>query len=237
LAQQIIATVACDEWGEDDLYELCRGAWPYRNLSRADFDAVIEMVSEGFAGGRRRGAYLHRDRVNGRLRARRGARIAAATSGGAIPELGDYRVVTETDRTFVGSVNEDFAIESISGDVFILGNTSWRIAHVRGGEVVVNDAQGQPATIPFWLGEAPGRTVELSEEVSRLREEIARGLRRGGWGRVFEPPADNRSWGLAARSSRLDPSYPCRLAEGRMRRRGVGGAADGELRRRTAGCD
>ncbi len=197
LAQQIVATVACDEWVEHELYELCRGAWPYRNLSQTDFDAVVEMVSEGFAGGRRRGAYLHRDRVNGRLRARRGARIAAATSGGAIPEVGDYRVVTETDRTFVGSVNEDFAIESISGDVFILGNTSWRIAYVRGGEVVVNDAHGQPATIPFWLGEAPGRTVELSEEVSRLREEIARLVEPNRGSRIEDRGSNEDSGGVA----------------------------------------
>jgi ATP-dependent Lhr-like helicase len=131
------------------------------------------MVSEGSGRGQRRGAYLHRDRVNGRLRPRRGARIAAVTSGGAIPELGDYRVVTETDRTFVGSVNEDFALESMAGDVFILGNTSWRIRYVRAGEVVVNDAQSAPATIPFWLGEAPARTIELSDEVSRLRRDLA----------------------------------------------------------------
>jgi ATP-dependent Lhr-like helicase len=204
LAQQIVATVACDEWAEDELYELCRGAWPYRNLSRTDFDAVVEMVSEGFAGGRRRGAYLHRDRMNGRLRARRGARIAAATSGGAIPELGDYRVVTETDRTFVGSVNEDFAIESISGDVFILGNTSWRIAYVRGGEVVVNDARGQPATIPFWLGEAPGRTVELSAEVSRLREAIALQVKEDEGPRIENRGSDKN----AARVAGVESSSP-----------------------------
>jgi ATP-dependent Lhr-like helicase len=174
LAQQIVAIIAGDEWNEDALYELCRRAWPYRNLSRNDFDAVITMLSEGIGRGNRRGAYLHRDVINRRLRPRRGARLAALTSGGAIPENADYRVVTEADRTFVGTVNEDFAIESIAGDIFILGNTSWRIKHVRGGEVVVNDAQGAPATIPFWLGEAPGRTIELSAEVSNLREELAR---------------------------------------------------------------
>jgi ATP-dependent Lhr-like helicase len=177
LAQQIVATVACEEWKEDDLFDLCRRAWPYRQLSRPDFDAVLDMLSEGFVNARRRGAYLHRDRVNGRLRARRGARIAAITSGGAIPETGDYRVITESDRTFVGTVNEDFAIESLAGDVFILGNTSWRITYVRSGEVIVNDAQGAPATIPFWLGEAPARTVELSEELSRLRDDVVTRVR------------------------------------------------------------
>ncbi len=173
LAQQIVAEVANAEWNEDALYELCRSAWPYRNLQRKDFDAVVAMLSEGIGRSNRRGAYLHRDMINRRLRPRRSARLAALTSGGAIPENADYRVVTESERTFVGTLNEDFAIESIAGDVFILGNTSWRIKHVRGGEVVVNDAQGAAATIPFWLGEAPGRTIELSAEVSNLREELA----------------------------------------------------------------
>ncbi|MGH7598089.1 MAG: DEAD/DEAH box helicase, partial [bacterium] len=172
LAQQIVAEVATQEWNEDALYELCRSAWPYRNLPHQDFDAVVTMLSEGIGRSNRRGAYLHRDMINRRLRPRRSARLAALTSGGAIPENADYRVVTESERAFVGTLNEDFAIESIAGDVFILGNTSWRIKHVRGGEVVVNDAQGAAATIPFWLGEAPGRTIELSAEVSNLREEL-----------------------------------------------------------------
>ncbi|HJT36129.1 MAG TPA: DEAD/DEAH box helicase, partial [Pirellulales bacterium] len=174
LAQQIVAAVSGGEWSEGDLYRLCRGAWPYRELSRGDFDSVIEMLSEGVSPRTRQGAYLHRDQVHGRLRARRSARLAALTSGGAIPETADYRVVTREDRTFVGTLNEDFAIESLKGDVFLLGNTSWRVVHVRGGEVVVEDAHAAPATVPFWLGEAPGRTVELSAEVSALREELAR---------------------------------------------------------------
>ncbi|MGE3639646.1 MAG: DEAD/DEAH box helicase, partial [Pirellulales bacterium] len=174
LAQQIVATVACDEWGEDELFALCREAWPYRNLSRADFDTVVEFLSDGISATNRAGAYLHRDRIHHRLRPRRSARISAITSGGAIPEQADYRVVTEGERTFVGTLNEDFAIESQIGNVFQLGNTSWRIVHVRGGEVTVRDAHGAPATVPFWLGEAPGRTAELSAEVSDLREEIWR---------------------------------------------------------------
>ncbi len=172
LAQQIVAAVACEEWDEDELFAMCRRAWSYRDLKREDFDAVIAMLSEGIAPGNRTGAYLHRDRIHHMLRARRGARIAAITSGGAIPETADYRVMTEGERTFVGTLNEDFAIESMSGDVFLLGNSSWRILYVRGGEVTVVDAQGAPATIPFWLGEAPGRTVELSQELSQFREEL-----------------------------------------------------------------
>src|SRR4029077_13176646 len=156
----------------DELFDLCRKAWPYRELKREGFDAIVEMLSDGIAPGNRAGAYLHRDRIHHRLRARRSARIAAVTSGGAIPEMADYRVVTEGERTFVGTLNEDFAIESQAGNVFQLGNTSWRIVYVRGGEVTVRDAHGAPATVPFWLGEAPGRTAELSAELSSLREEI-----------------------------------------------------------------
>ena len=152
---------------------LVRRAAPYADLDRADFDAVVELVSEGIETGRgRRAAYLHRDRVNGVLRGRRGARLAALTSGGAIPETADYRVVADPDDTFVGTVNEDFAIESMAGDVFLLGSTSWRIRRVERGVVRVVDAQGAPPTVPFWLGEAPARTAELSAEVSELRAAV-----------------------------------------------------------------
>ncbi|MBX7165090.1 MAG: DEAD/DEAH box helicase [Pirellulales bacterium] len=177
LAQQIVAAVAADEWREDELYDVCRQAWPYRNLSRSEFGEMVGLLSEGIGARRRSGAHLHRDQMNGRLRARRGARLAAITSGGAIPDTADFRVLTADERVFIGTVNEDFAIESLAGDVFLLGNTSWRIRAVRGGEVLVDDAEGAPATIPFWLGEAPGRTFELSGEVSDLRRELAEVLR------------------------------------------------------------
>jgi ATP-dependent Lhr-like helicase len=181
LAQQLVAAVACEDWDERALFDLCRSAWPYRELSARDFEAVLEVVSEGIAPGKtRQGAYIHRDRIHGRLRARKQARVAAATSGGAIPETADYRVVTADDHTYVGTVNEDFAIESLSGDIFLLGNTSWRIRYVRGGEVVVDDAHGAPASVPFWLGEAPARTRELSAEVSALREDLAARVAQAG---------------------------------------------------------
>jgi ATP-dependent Lhr-like helicase len=174
LAQQIVAAIAAEEWTEDALFEMIRRAYPFRNLSRENFDAVVRMLSEGFATRRgRRGAYLHHDAVNLRLRARRGARLAAITSGGAIPDTSDYRVILEPSETFVGTLNEDFAIESLAGDIFQLGNTSYRIKRVEPGAVRVEDAAGQPPSIPFWLGEAPGRSQELSEAVSRLRAEIS----------------------------------------------------------------
>jgi ATP-dependent Lhr-like helicase len=179
LAQQMVASVACEEWGEDELFALCRGAWPYRDLSRRDFDAVLAMLSER-SGARCDGVWLHRDAIHHRVRPRRGARMIAIVSGGAIPESGDYRVVTEDERSFVGTVNEDFAVESMAGDVFLLGNTSWRIRHIRGGEVVVKDAQGAPANVPFWLGEASARTPELSAEIAALCSSLEEELRNAG---------------------------------------------------------
>jgi ATP-dependent helicase Lhr and Lhr-like helicase len=181
LAQQVIAEVAAaEEWREDDLFQLVRKSAPYADLARRDFDDVVELASEGIPTGRgARMAYLHRDRVNAVLRPRRGARLAALTSGGAIPEVGDYRVVAEPDDTFVGTVNEDFAIESMTGDVFLLGTHSWRIRRVTAGEVRVMDAEGARPTIPFWVGEAPSRTAELSEEVSALRAGVAEQLAAG----------------------------------------------------------
>jgi len=173
LAQQIVAEVASEEWDEDALFHLVRRAHPYRALARETFDRVVEMVSAGYASQRgRRGAYLHRDAVHGRLRPRRSARITAITSGGAIPDTADYRVVLEPSETYVGSVNEDFAVESMAGDVFQLGNASWRILRVERGTVRVADAAGEPPSIPFWFGEAPARSHELSAALSGLRREI-----------------------------------------------------------------
>ncbi|HVT14823.1 MAG TPA: DEAD/DEAH box helicase [Thermoanaerobaculia bacterium] len=181
LAQHVVSAVAAEEWREDDLFALVRRAWPYRDLSRADFDAVVAMLAGGFSTRRgRRGAYLHHDAVHGRLRARKGARLAAVTSGGAIPDTADYQVILQPTDTFIGTVHEDFAVESLAGDVFQLGNASWRIRKVEPGKVFVEDAAGQPPTIPFWLGEAPARSAELSQAVSRLRGELAERLREGG---------------------------------------------------------
>src|ERR1051325_3125553 len=174
LAQQIVAAVAAEEWGEDELFRMVRRAYVYRNLEREQFDSIIRMLAEGFSTKRgRRSTYLHHDAVNKRLRGRRGARLAAITSGGAIPDTADYAVVLEPSDLVIGTVNEDFAIESLQGDIFQLGNTSWRVLRVEQGKVRVEDAHGQPPSIPFWLGEAPARSHELSVSVSRLREEVA----------------------------------------------------------------
>jgi ATP-dependent helicase Lhr and Lhr-like helicase len=158
---------------EEDLLALTRRAYPYRNLSNEEFEALLDMLSEGIAGRRgRRSAWLHRDLVHRRLRARRGARLTAITNGGAIPDTADYDVIETPAELFIGKVNEDFAIESLAGDIFLLGNRSWRIRRVSAGKVWVEDAHGLPPTIPFWLGEAPARTLELSRAVSGLRSEI-----------------------------------------------------------------
>jgi ATP-dependent Lhr-like helicase len=177
LAQQVVAEASCGECPEDRLFELVRRAWPYRGLTRADFDAVVCMVAEGYATRRgRRAALVHRDEVHRVLRGRRGTRMLALTSGGAIPEVADYRVVLEPEETFIGTLNEDFAIESNVGDVFQLGNASWRVMQVVPGTVRVADAQGAPPSIPFWFGEAPARSDELSRAVSDLRRDIERVL-------------------------------------------------------------
>ncbi len=177
MAQQMVAACACEDWDEDALFELCRRAYPYRNLPRNKFDQVVASLSQGFAPRQgRNGAHLHRDGINHKVKGRRGARLAALTSGGAIPDNADYDVVADPDGSFVGTVNEDFAIESMAGDVFLLGNTPWKIRRVESGRVRVEDAQGNLPTIPFWLGEAPGRTWELSDEITQLRDGIDRRL-------------------------------------------------------------
>ncbi|MCS7173356.1 MAG: DEAD/DEAH box helicase [Armatimonadetes bacterium] len=175
LAQQMVAIAASEPISEQDLFALVRRAYPYRDLSWREFQQVLEMLSEGIAARRgRAGALLHRDRVNGVVRARRGARMVALTCGGTIPETFDFDVIAEPDEAFIGRVNEDFAIESQAGDVFLLGNTSWRVRRVESsGRVRVENAHGAPPTIPFWLGEAPARTWELSQAVSDLRAEVA----------------------------------------------------------------
>jgi ATP-dependent helicase Lhr and Lhr-like helicase len=177
LAQQITAETSCHPYEEDELHALVRRAWPYRDLPRAEFDAVVSMVADGFATPRgRRAALVHRDEVNRVLRGRRGSRLLSLTSGGAIPEVADYRVVLEPEDTFIGTLNEDFAIESMAGDIFQLGNAAWQITQVVAGTVRVRDAHGAPPTIPFWLGEAPARSDELSRAVSELRGDIDRQL-------------------------------------------------------------
>jgi ATP-dependent Lhr-like helicase len=174
LAQQIVAEASCEEYSEEALFELVTRAWPYRALERREFDDVVRMTAEGFATKRgRRGALLHRDEVNANVKGRRGSRTLALTSGGAIPEVADYRVVLEPEETFIGTLNEDFAIESNVGDVFQLGNMSWRVLQVAGGTVRVADAKGEPPSIPFWFGEAPARSDELSRAVSELRRDFA----------------------------------------------------------------
>jgi ATP-dependent Lhr-like helicase len=177
LAQQIVAETAAQDWTEDDLFNRYTRAFPYRDLTRAEFNEVLKMLAEGFTTRRgRRGALIHWDTINHVIRGRRGARLTALTSGGTIPDTADYQVLLEPENHVIGTVNEDFAIESLAGDVFQLGNASYQILRVERGQVRVEDAHGLPPTIPFWLGEAPGRSDELSDSVSRLRKEIAQRL-------------------------------------------------------------
>ncbi|MBV8723973.1 MAG: DEAD/DEAH box helicase, partial [Candidatus Eremiobacteraeota bacterium] len=173
LAQQIVASCAQHEWGLDELFETIRKAYPYRSLARSDFDSVVSMLADGISTSRgRSGTFLHVDRVNGRIRARRGARLAALTCGGAIPDTANFNVVLEPDGHVIGTLDEDFAIESMAGDIFLLGTNSWRVRRVEAGVVRVEDAHGAPPSVPFWNGEGYGRTLELSREVCAVRKAI-----------------------------------------------------------------
>ncbi len=203
LAQQVVAEIACRDWDEDALFALMRRAWPYAALPRERFDAVLRMLADGYTTRQGpRGAYLHRDAVHHQLRERRGARMTALTSGGTIPETGDYTVVLEPQSDRIGSVNEDFAVESLAGDIFQLGNTSYRILRIEPGRVRVEDAKGVPPNIPFWLGEAPGRSDELSFAVARLREEVGEHVRRDGMAAAIEALVEQTAGGMAREAAR-----------------------------------
>jgi len=221
LAQQVVAEVASGEWPIDRLYALVRRAHPFRNLPETDFAACVGMLADGFATRHgRRGAVLHRDTINGVVRPRKGARLTALTSGGAIPDNADYRVVLEPAALLVGTVNEDFAVESLQGDVFQLGNTSYRILRVERGTVRVADAHGEAPSIPFWLGEAPGRSAELSAAVARLRAQIEQSLGPAG-----EPLEESAAYRWLRETLRLDVP----AAEQLLQYLGAGHAALGVL--------
>ncbi|MGN6092670.1 MAG: DEAD/DEAH box helicase, partial [Luteibacter jiangsuensis] len=217
LAQQVVAEVSCQEWDEDALFDLVRRAYPFRALKRETFDETVRMLAEGFTTRvGPRGSYVHRDAVNRRLRERRGARLTAVTSGGTIPDTGDYNVLLEPQATIVGTVNEDFAVESLAGDIFQLGNRSYRILRVEAGRLRVEDAQGAPPNIPFWLGEAPGRSNELSAGVSRLRSEISAAFEEGGREAALAYLVDELSLAKAAAEQIVDYLFRARAALGAL---------------------
>ena len=203
LAQQVVAETACRDWDEDALYALMRRAWPYAALPRERFDAVLRMLADGYTTRQGpRGAYLHRDAVHHQLRERRGARLPALTSGGTIPETGDYTVMLEPQSDRIGTVNEDFAVESLAGDIFQLGNTSYRILRIEPGRVRVEDAKGAPPNIPFWLGEAPGRSDELSFAVARLRAEVGDNVTRLGMASAIDALVEQTAGGIDREAAR-----------------------------------
>jgi ATP-dependent helicase Lhr and Lhr-like helicase len=175
LMQQIVAACAAEPWEEEALYEVLRRAHPYSNLTRKEYDEVLCLLAEGIEASRGRyGSYLLRDRVNGRMQSRRGARTIAVSNGGTIPDTALYAVIVQPEGVQIATLDEDFAVETSAGDVILLGNTSWRVQRVESaGRVLVEDAHGQPPNVPFWRGEAPQRTLELSRFVSSLRQEIS----------------------------------------------------------------
>jgi len=214
LAQQIVAEVSTGEWGTDELYDRFRRAEPYRTLRRSHFDQVVKFISEGVTDtGGRVHVLLHHDHVQKRLRARPAARLTTINNGGAIPETDVLRVIVEPEHTVVGSVDEEFGIESQRGDVFLLGNTSWRIEMLKGNDLLVSDAHGAPPTIPFWRGEGPGRTIELSEEVSRVRRDIEDRVKGEPSAISRQPPASpDEPSGLDAIAHWLVKTTSCSLS-------------------------
>ncbi|WP_176736908.1 DEAD/DEAH box helicase [Oligoflexus tunisiensis] len=223
LAQHIVSFVACDHRSPDDIFNLCREAWPFRDLKREDFDKTLGWLADGIGSATRRGAYLHWDKINHELRPRRNARLAVVMSGGAIPEQNAYRVINGDDQSFVGTVDEEFAVESQKGDVFLLGNHSWQILGLKGDSLLVKDLHGAPPTIPFWKGEAGGRTYELSQELSRLRREaddILSAQETPEW-REPDPQKDPELWAAYRRlllehlqkTYSIDPSLATQAAD------------------------
>ena len=213
LAQQTVAEVAAEEWSEDALLATMRRASPFRDVSEGEFSELVQMLGDGYTTRRgRRGALIHYDAVNRMLRGRRGARLTALTSGGTIPDTADYQVLLEPDNQFIGTVNEDFAVESLAGDVFQLGNTSYRIRRVERGTMRVEDAAGEPPSIPFWFGEAPGRSDELSQSVSRLRAAMSERLELGGALYPHPDPPPQAGEGVYSSGSHVGSLHPPTLA-------------------------
>src|SRR5487761_1325279 len=174
LMQQMVAACAAESWNENTLYSILRRAYPYRDLTRAEFDELIQILHRGIESSRGHyGAFVMRDAVHGELHARRGARLAAVCNGGTIPDTAQYAVIMQPEGVQVATLDEHFAIDSSAGDVILLGNTSWRIQRIEAGRGFVEDAHGQPPNVPFWAGEAPQRTDVLSGYVAQLREQIA----------------------------------------------------------------
>ena len=178
LAQQLVAEISARDWDTDGLFQMVTGAWPYRNLEKDQFLAVVRMLADGYSTRRgRRSALVFYDAINGEVRGRPAARLTALQNGGAIPDHFDYEVIMLPQGHRIGTLNEDFAFESIPGDIFQLGNTSYRMLKIEQGRVLVEDAHGQPPNIPFWTGDKPGRSDELSMAVSSLRSEIEQQLK------------------------------------------------------------
>ena len=175
LMQQIVAACGAEPWEEDVLYNVFRRAYPYRNLTRAAFDDLLTLLTEGIESTRGRyGAYLLRDGVQHHLHPRRGARMIAISNGGAIPDTALYSVILQPEGVQIATLDEHFAVDSSPGDVVLLGTSSWRIQRVEAaGRVLVEDAHGAPPSLPFWEGEAPQRTAVLSDGVGELREQIS----------------------------------------------------------------
>ena len=175
LAQQIVAVCADEEIGVDELHELVRGAWSFRDLSRAALENVLDMLagrypSEEFAELRPRIVW---DRIKGVVRGRQGARRLAVTNAGTIPDRGLFGVFLVDGGGRVGELDEEMVYEAREGQTFMLGASTWRIEDITRDRVLVSPAPGVPGAVPFWKGEGTGRPYELGEAIGRTARELA----------------------------------------------------------------
>lgn len=178
LAQQVAAMVAIEEWGVEDLYETVRRSYPYEDLTPLAFRSVLDMLcgrypSESHGSLRAR---LVWDRVNDRLHALPGARLAAVTNGGTIPDRGAFAAYLPDAKTRIGELDEEFVFETRVGDAFMLGSQVWRVLQITDDRVMVAEAPGATPRMPFWHGDLPWRRYEVGLSVGRFRREVAERL-------------------------------------------------------------
>jgi ATP-dependent Lhr-like helicase len=174
LAQQIVAIAAQEEIAVDELHELVRRAYPFRDLSRTQLENVLDMLagrypSEEFAELRPRIVW---DRVAGLVRGREGARRLAVTNAGTIPDRGLFGVHLVDGGGRVGELDEEMVYEARAGQTFLLGASTWRIEEITRDRVLVSPAPGVPGAVPFWKGEGVGRPFELGEAIGRTAREL-----------------------------------------------------------------
>ena len=178
LAQQIVAMVSVEPWGEDELFQTIGGSYCYRDLPRPLFTGVLQMLAGRYEQESLRALQprISWDRVNHRLHPLPGSRRLAVLSGGTITDKGQYGVYLEDGKTKVGEVDEEFVYETRVGDTFLLGSSVWEVTAMDANRLTVRGAPGQPARMPFWRGEGLGRGVETGRRLGEFRRALAERL-------------------------------------------------------------